>query len=886
MVASTNGDLYIPFSRLPTMEEGFQSSEDGSELHSPSYEGSYPPDARYTFGQLDFHDIPPALLPTAFDGRFNTPTGNAQPRDPHMLQTLQIPSSAAVQDLPPHLHPELVLHPHPIVDLSGQSTCLQSSTLGPADYAFDMRHSRPSDQHLRISHDPRPVYTSRHSTMISDVHTPEISLPSSIGKSGGSESSATSPRSIRRETSTVVIACRQCRARKIRCDSTRPICHNCTRRNNECEYDAVPKRRGPDKRPGTRQRSCKKRPSDSDSSPAKKRRKTDDELDGSTISFDEKTKDNATDAKKHHMIPIVDEASLLHSPADSLPLDTSIPSRHDPLSPKTGLSPLFRRRPSIMDPDLNFFGKSFPRPFDVNFNRHRPDSYEKTVFSAPLSPSVEFDRKTWWDQFLRTYPLRDIVDDLEFLFTSSNYWLSFIHIPTFFRDLQDPHRRLRMQPAFIMSALALATLMKSSELELGSSGRTRALYFRNAAQGLMEAACSSKNIDHTLAEAALILALFESSCHPEYSPERASCALAFLDRIIQILCLCTIDAHDPDASTFSPHAVPVVYVSDNYRSSKKCVCHTLSPGTVVDPLDECSTCFAFAAPWDPHWSDTEIRKEECRRLCWGALSLVANYMLQCSAFRQEPQDFALSDPCNYALLFPGEAYERVLGQHPLSGHSAKESLWALYCRSMLLWTSSARSRDDSWSMNQRSIFIMGALSEASEIQNSLDGHQCNMDPALLYVCREFLYNTKMTVTHELRRIQELDNVVSPMFDHRQAEDWLFYQDQISKYFKSSLLRLGEAPGHMLSRRPFQVAWLSNQITTCLTLFARDRSLLHALELAKSFLIPLDVLNALWPSPGQRVRRDELRQRLEEACTSANLHPPLPAELTLPPILRA
>jgi hypothetical protein len=52
------------------------------------------------------------------------------------------------------------------------------------------------------------------------------------------------------------------RARKIRCDSTRPVCNNCLRRSNECHYDTVPKRRGPDKRPGTRQRSCKKRPSD------------------------------------------------------------------------------------------------------------------------------------------------------------------------------------------------------------------------------------------------------------------------------------------------------------------------------------------------------------------------------------------------------------------------------------------------------------------------------------------------------------------------------------------------------------------------------------------------------------------------------------------------
>jgi hypothetical protein len=49
------------------------------------------------------------------------------------------------------------------------------------------------------------------------------------------------------------------RARKIRCDSTRPMCSNCSRRSSTCEYDAAPKRRGPDKRPGTRRRSCKKR---------------------------------------------------------------------------------------------------------------------------------------------------------------------------------------------------------------------------------------------------------------------------------------------------------------------------------------------------------------------------------------------------------------------------------------------------------------------------------------------------------------------------------------------------------------------------------------------------------------------------------------------------
>jgi hypothetical protein len=52
------------------------------------------------------------------------------------------------------------------------------------------------------------------------------------------------------------------RLRKVRCDSGRPMCTNCTRRSDPCEYDAAPKRRGPDKEPGTRLRLYKKRPED------------------------------------------------------------------------------------------------------------------------------------------------------------------------------------------------------------------------------------------------------------------------------------------------------------------------------------------------------------------------------------------------------------------------------------------------------------------------------------------------------------------------------------------------------------------------------------------------------------------------------------------------
>ena len=76
-----------------------------------------------------------------------------------------------------------------------------------------------------------------------------------------------------------------------------------------------------------------------------------------------------------------------------------------------------------------------------------------------------------------------------------------------------------------------------------------------------------------------------------------------------------------------------------------------------------------------------------------------------------------------------------------------------------------------------------------------------------------------------------------------------YQAQVAHRVKESVLQLGETQGHLLSRRPFQVTWFSSQVAICLGLWEFDHRLINALELAKTFLIPLDVLNALWPCPG-------------------------------------
>jgi uncharacterized protein YdbL (DUF1318 family) len=63
---------------------------------------------------------------------------------------------------------------------------------------------------------------------------------------------------------------------------------------------------------------------------------------------------------------------------------------------------------------------------------------------------------------------------------------------------------MKMQPALVIAALALATIMMSSQMELGSAGRDRAKNMGEYANGLLQAALNDGSTDPTLAQASLV----------------------------------------------------------------------------------------------------------------------------------------------------------------------------------------------------------------------------------------------------------------------------------------------------------------------------------------------------------------------------------------------
>jgi hypothetical protein len=189
----------------------------------------------------------------------------------------------------------------------------------------------------------------------------------------------------------------------------------------------------------------------------------------------------------------------------------------------------------------------------------------------------------------------------------------------------------------------MAMLMKSSEIELGASGRAHALRLRDTAQAHLRQSWDVQQVDLGLAEAAMVLALFETSAHPEHDDANADTALLWLDKIIQVLRLTDLDARDPDTLD---HSTGVPTVAHPHPLPKQCEC-TTSPAE--------ATTWSFQPAWDPSWDAAEMKAEETRRLCWSALILVANHTVVRAAEHREPLDLFLvnsSNVCNPFLCRP------------------------------------------------------------------------------------------------------------------------------------------------------------------------------------------------------------------------------------------
>lgn len=159
---------------------------------------------------------------------------------------------------------------------------------------------------------------------------------------------------------------------------------------------------------------------------------------------------------------------------------------------------------------------------------------------------------------------------------------------------------------------------------------------------------------------------------------RIHASLNILDSIIRSLAMSYLDANNPSASTFTRNAVPVVEVSsEQYFSPTQPYLTAMSMPSPIqqyaqpqqigaDPAVRAASCpcdslslgfqwpeshtqvpgWIATAMWNREWTEGEIRKEECRRLCWSTLMLISGHTSFASAVNWKSLDLFVGEPSN------------------------------------------------------------------------------------------------------------------------------------------------------------------------------------------------------------------------------------------------
>ena len=91
----------------------------------------------------------------------------------------------------------------------------------------------------------------------------------------------------------------------------------------------------------------------------------------------------------------------------------------------------------------------------------------------------------------------------------------------------------------------------------------------------------------------------------------------------------------------------------------------------------------------------------------------------------------------YALLFPGESFAPPgMGGVPAS----KDSVWALYMRTQLMWHACLRTRADAaLALADRAQWATAAWLELDRIEAAMDRHTCEIQTGFMMQMREVLF---------------------------------------------------------------------------------------------------------------------------------------------------
>jgi len=148
-----------------------------------------------------------------------------------------------------------------------------------------------------------------------------------------------------------------------------------------------------------------------------------------------------------------------------------------------------------------------------------------------------------------------------------------------------------------------------------------------------------------------LIAFFEICAHPRYSTQRASSSMMMLDSLVRYMNLITIDVGDARVIRWPESAPPIIprprRTSPTYDA---CTCRDQTLGRQW-PLAATTVPSWISTPsWPEGLPESEIQKEECRRLIWSSVQLLAGYNSYSVAQGTQVVNFALCKASNVSSV--------------------------------------------------------------------------------------------------------------------------------------------------------------------------------------------------------------------------------------------
>ncbi|KAI9067109.1 hypothetical protein FKP32DRAFT_1588923 [Trametes sanguinea] len=312
--------------------------------------------------------------------------------------------------------------------------------------------------------------------------------------------------------------------------------------------------------------------------------------------------------------------------------------------------------------------------------------------------------------------------------------------------------------------------------------------------------------------------------------------------------------------------------SHAHRPQRGCNCAQFSLGNNWSSVKDMAPTWTTTIMWPTNLSEAEFSKEECRRLVWGSVMLIANLNAYASITPRgilQTAGLFVREYENFALLTPSETL--VNSGTPMQG----DDVWSLSLRAMLLLLSCLRVRaSTTMSGAQRAEFAVRAWLEIDDLERRMERHTCGMSSNYGFQSMEMLFSLRIIVSYEFQRfIPQVTTAGNALFYRNKAEVWIQHlRESAEQVFKA--FRAGEEGDPELNhRKSLFIFWLMSGIKKCLLLWEADPTLLLALTTACQTATYLEHVLLFWPCDRVRQIWQNMRYNLLDACKQAGVPPP-------------